>query len=358
MRSSVYFLVSSLKNESPVKALVSLANNLDVNYFKVNVVILFDDLSLFNRFDDHVNLINLSSGTLINKLLRLKFILENDKHSKLSISYGIIGDFLNFLSRSHFNNTISNIRGTLYELYILKYGKFIGNIILYLHNSLIKNSDYIFVLNSNLLTYYKLRSIGKNHVIFNNFIDYDKYPVIPLNNKYNEVIKFVFLASLTKEKGFFLLMDIFNRLYNRGKLFHLYIIGCNTNKDVSIDHFVSTKLPKSCFSLLGYLDEPFKYVVESNYLIHPSYSEGTPRSALEALNYNIPVIIRDSVSNGLIQNEINGFVFKDDDDLYNLLLHILDNNLLLTENICVPLDFTKDFNVNQINNFLKKLNEK
>ena len=183
MRSSIYFLVSSLKNESPVKALVSLANNLDYNYFNVNVVILYNDFTLLNRFNDNINLINLSSGSLINKYLSFKFILENDTYTKFSISYGIIGDFLNFIFHSYFNYSISNIRGTLYELYVLKYGKCFGKLILYLHNLLIKKNDYIFVLNYNILSYYKLRSIGHNHVIFNNFIDCEKYPVIPLNNK-------------------------------------------------------------------------------------------------------------------------------------------------------------------------------
>jgi glycosyltransferase involved in cell wall biosynthesis len=355
MRSSIYFLVSSLKNESPVKALASLANNLDHNYFNVNVVILYNDFALLNRFNYNINVINLSSGSLLNKYLNFKFILEKDTHTKISISYGIIGDFLNFIFRSFFNYSISNIRGTLYELYIFKYGTSLGKLILYFHNLLIKKNDYIFVLNSNILSYYKLRSIGYNHVVFNNFIDSEKYPVIPLNNKYNIVIKFVFLGSLTKEKGFFVLIDIFKRLYSYGYIFHIYIIGSSHNNEVYIDQFVSSQLPKSYYSLLGYLDKPFKYVVESNYLIHPSYSEGTPRSALEALHYNIPVIIRKSVSNGLIQNGINGFVFNNDDDLYSLLIDIFNNNILLKGEICIPYNFTKDFNVNQINNFLNQL---
>jgi hypothetical protein len=76
---------------------------------------------------------------------------------------------------------------------------------------------------------------------------------------------------------------------------------------------------------------------------------------LEALHYNIPVIIRKSVSNGLIQNGINGFVFNNDDDLYSLLIDIFNNNILLKGEICIPYNFTKDFNVNQINNFLNQL---
>ena len=355
MRSSVYFLVSSLKNESPVKALASLGNNLDPKYFNVYVVILFDDFTLLDRFNRNINLINLSSGSIFNKFIRFKSILKNDNYKKVSISYGIIGDLLNFIFLPYFNYSISNIRGTLYELYILKYGKFFGKVLLGLHNALIKNNDFVFVLNSNIQSYYKYRFIGKNHIIFNNFIDSDKYPKIAHNNKNNGVVKFVFLGSLSKEKGFYLLIDLFERLYNDGYLFHLFLIGSSPNNDICIKQFVSSKLPKSCYSLLGYLDNPFEYVVESNYLIHPSYSEGTPRSALESLHYNIPVIIREAVSNGLIQNKINGFVFNNDDDLYHILFDILNKSIVIEGDVFMPIDFTKDFNVNRINNFLKNL---
>lgn len=355
MRSSVYLLVSSLKNESPVKALASLANNLDPKYFDVYVVILFDDFTLLDRFNSNINLIKLSSGSIFNKYIKFKSILKNDNFKKVSISYGIIGDLLNFIFLSNFNYSISNIRGTLYELYILKYGKFFGKLLLGLHNVLIKKNDFIFVLNYNIQSYYKSKFIGKNHIIINNFIDNDKYPKITLNYKNNGVIKFVFLGSLTKEKGFFLLIDLFKRLYNEGYVFYIYFIGSSLNNDIYINQFVSSKLPKSCYSLLGYIDNPFQYLVESNYLIHPSYSEGTPRSALESLHYNIPVIIRESVSNGLIQDKINGFVFNNDDGLYYILSDILNKNIVIKGEIFIPNDFTRDFNVNRINKFLKNL---
>lgn len=357
MRSSVYFLISSLKNESPVKALVSLANNLDFKYFDVYVVVLFDDFTLLNRLDVNINLINLSSYSIVNKYIKFKSVLRSDNFNKVSISYGIIGDLLNFIFLSYFNHSISNIRGTLYELYILKYGKFLGKLLLSIHNALIKKNDFIFVLNSNIQSYYKLKLIGKNHLIFNNFIDSDKYPKITLNNKKNSVIKFIFLGSLTKEKGFFLLIDLFERLYKSGYLFHVYLVGSSFNNDFYINQLVSSKLPRSCYCLLGYLDNPFHYLVESNYLIHPSYSEGTPRSALESLHYNIPVIIRESVSNGLIKDGINGFVFNNDDDLYNILFNILNRTIGIEGKISIPINFTKKFNINRINKFLINLNE-
>jgi glycosyltransferase involved in cell wall biosynthesis len=355
MRSSVYFLVSSLKNESPVKALASLANNLDPDYFDVNVVILFDDFTLLDRFGPKINLIDLSCDSIVKKFFRFKSILKHDNYKKVSISYGIIGDFLNFIFLPYFNYSISNIRGTLHELYILKYGKFFGKLLLVFHNALIKKNDFVFVLNSNIKLYYKSRFIGKNHIVFNNFIDSEKYPKISLNNKSNRCINFVFLGSLTKEKGFFLLIDLLGRLYIEGYIFHVFIIGTYLDNHDSIIQFVSFKLPKSFYSLLGYLENPFHYIVKSNYLIHPSYSEGTPRSALESLHYNIPVIIRESVSNGLIQNRINGFIFNNDDELYYILLGILNNSIDIEGEVSIPIDFTKEFNVNLINNFLKDL---
>ena len=169
MKSSIYFLVSSLKNESPVKALIALANNLNQEKFNIYVVFFYNNLTLVNHFEKNIILINLSSESFLIKGLKLKSILNNDNLIKISISYGIIADFINLVYSSKFNFCISNIRGTLYELYLLKFGKYLGSLILFLHNFLIRNNDYIIVLNSKIQFYYKNKNIGKNQVVFNNF---------------------------------------------------------------------------------------------------------------------------------------------------------------------------------------------
>ena len=355
MKSSIYFLVSSLKNESPVKALIALANNLNKEKFNIYIVFFYNNLTLVNHFENNIILIDLSSESFLIKGLKLKSILNKDNLIKISISYGIIADFINLVYSSNFNFRISNIRGTLYELYLLKFGKYLGSLILFLHNFLIRNNDYIIVINSKIQFYYKNKNIGKKQVVFNNFINDITYPVHTLYNKDSKLMKFFFLGSLTKEKGFFILIDILSKLYVQGFVFFINILGSSSENKTNIERYVSSRLPKSYFKLFGHVDDPFKYVMESNYLIHPSYSEGTPRAVLESLHYGIPVIIRESVSNGLIHDEVNGFLFNDDDDLYYLIVDILKNNILLTENISIPMEFTKDYNVEKINEFLIRL---
>jgi glycosyltransferase involved in cell wall biosynthesis len=355
MKPNIYFLISSLKNESPVKAMIALANNLDKNNFNIYIIFFYNNSNLFKSIDCNVNIINLSSGPFFIKCLRLRSFLKKDISKKISISYGITGDLFNFIFRNHFNFSISNIRGTLHELYILKFGKYFGNLILFFHNFLIKNNHYIFVLNLKIKSYYENRSIGKYQLVFNNFLDCGKYPIFPEKVKDSTLVKFVFLGSLTKEKGFFMLIDLLSNLYASEKKFLINILGSSLGEDEFVKSYLSSRLPEAYYNLLGHIDEPYKYLVDSNYLIHPSYSEGTPRSILESLHYGIPVIVRESVSNGLVINLKTGIVFNDDIDLHHVLLDILNNKVILTGKIAIPIEYTKDFNVKRINKFLKEL---
>ena len=110
MKSSIYFLVSSLKNESPVKALIALANNLNKEKFNIYIVFFYNNLTLVNHFENNIILIDLSSESFLIKGLKLKSILNKDNLIKISISYGIIADFINLVYSSNFNFRISNIR--------------------------------------------------------------------------------------------------------------------------------------------------------------------------------------------------------------------------------------------------------
>ena len=62
---------------------------------------------------------------------------------------------------------------------------------------------------------------------------------------------------------------------------------------------------------------------------------------------------------GSIKDDINGFTFQDDTDLYYILYNILTRNYILKGKNLLPISFTKQYNIQLLNNFLNKLiNEK
>jgi glycosyltransferase involved in cell wall biosynthesis len=357
MKYNLYIIISSLKDESPVKASISLVNNIDYSKFNVNVVYFKNNNTLLNTINKNVKVIRFTEYFILFKILKFKRTLNNSNFTSISISYGFFADCINFLLRKNFRFTISNIRGTLYELYSLKHGQFLGKFKLKVHNYILKNNDILFVLNSNILNYYFYNKIGKSHYIFNNFIDQDKYPRIKKYHNNSDIIKLIYLGSITKEKGAFVLIETLHKLYLNGIRFHINFIGKSKNKNFS--KYINKFLPKSYFKYSGYLENPFYQIANSDYLVHPSYSEGTPRAAIESLFYETPVIIRNSVSNGLIKDDINGFIFQDDTDLYHILYNILTRNYILKGQNLIPISFTKQYNIQLLNNFLNKLvNEK
>ena len=51
MKYNLYIIISSLKDESPVKASISLVNNIDYSKFNVNVVYFKNNNSLLNTIN-------------------------------------------------------------------------------------------------------------------------------------------------------------------------------------------------------------------------------------------------------------------------------------------------------------------
>ena len=77
----------------------------------------------------------------------------------------------------------------------------------------------------------------------------------------------------------------------------------------------------------------------ANIFVLPSLSEGISRASLESLFIGLPCVLRDIDSNSdLIKSNINGFLFKRDNELYSTLIkaikfiHINQNKISLPDN--------------------------
>ena len=73
-------------------------------------------------------------------------------------------------------------------------------------------------------------------------------------------------------------------------------------------------------SMHGFIDSPYEILSNADVFVLPSYSEGTPRSCLEALYLGIPSILRDVDGNKELKCGENISLFDDDSKLPDLML--------------------------------------
>lgn len=103
-----------------------------------------------------------------------------------------------------------------------------------------------------------------------------------------DVIRFVSVGTLKAVKGFDRLLRIAERLRDDGFRFHLYIAGDGPDRK-SLQTFVQQKELQDTVTLLGYTNNPFKYVAKCDCFVCSSYTEGMSTAATEAIVLGIPV---------------------------------------------------------------------
>ena len=91
-------------------------------------------------------------------------------------------------------------------------------------------------------------------------------------------------------------------------------------------------------------------------MLIPSLSEGVSRAALEALYLGVPCVMRDIDGNSeLITSGVNGELFKDDNDLAEVMVDtaIFSREQKLFQNVLTPDIFRQDFASKEFVNLIK-----
>lgn len=99
------------------------------------------------------------------------------------------------------------------------------------------------------------------------------------------------VGKLIPIKGFMRLLQIYKRLIDEGIALntHLYILGIGPDK-ASLESYISTNNINSYVTLLGYQENPYKYVSKMDLFVCSSYSEGLSTAVTEAILLGIPVL--------------------------------------------------------------------
>ena len=123
------------------------------------------------------------------------------------------------------------------------------------------------------------------------------------------------------------LLLIAKSLKEKGLNFVWRIIGDGPYREV-MERTINEFNIEDRIILLGHLDNPIPYVEKSSLFVLQSYYEGFPISVCESLIVNTPALVTNfPSSHELIENEITGFIVKNDYfSILDALLDIVQNN--------------------------------
>ena len=128
------------------------------------------------------------------------------------------------------------------------------------------------------------------------------------------------------------------KLKDNGYNFHLDLVGNGNLRDKILENIKFLKLENEV-TMHNHISQPYEIMKNANIFVLPSLSEGISRASLESLFIGLPCVLRDIDSNSnLIKSNVNGFLFKRDNELYSTLIkaiqfiHINQNKISLPDN--------------------------
>lgn len=337
----VLFVIPTLGGGGAEKVLVNLVNNMNLEKF---------DVSILTLFDNGVNRKHLNSNIHYN------YIFPHTFRGNIHLFRIFTPEYLaNKFIKSTYDIVISYLEGPttrivsgIQDLETIK--------INWVHSNVIKNrilKSYrnckefkrcydkynctVFVSNTAKKTFENEMGLFNNHCVKYNTVETNQIKkqadeiIVDVNFDSNK-LNLITVGRLTKVKGYDRLLKILKRLVNEKYNFHMYIIGEGTLRK-KIKRYIYLNNLSDFITLLGYKDNPYKYVKKADIFICSSYSEGFSTAVTESLIVGTPVIT--TLCSGMEEllgynNEYGIIVDNNEEALYNGLKEFLIHKDKLT----------------------------
>ena len=295
MKKKIIFALPTLQGGGAEKVISSLALNLDSNKYEVIIVVF--DLS--------------RQKYLKNKKIKI-FNLKNKK-----ISWGIYS-FINCIKKIQPDVIISsvghlNLMISLIKFLLPKKTKLIARESNFLSKNIKLQSNSIFmtilykIFYNNLDLSIVFSRTHKKDMLSSSNIDKSKVKILfnpidfnlikklskqKIDNRYkkyffNNSRKFIFVGSLSFQKGIDIFIRILDKCKNRNFIYN--IIG-EGSEFLHLKKLVKEKDLSKKINFIPYQINPFPYIVQSDALIMSSRFEGMPNIVLETLTLNKQII--------------------------------------------------------------------
>lgn len=336
-RTKICFFINTLRGGGAEKVLVDLVNHLDKEQYEVTLVTLLHGVydSRLQQHVKHRTIINSTNGVVCNALMRLyckilplslfsRLFLKHDCDVLIAYSEGFPARAVaaaNFVSKKiafvHCNTGVDSRWLVNYKTphdCLKEFDTF---------------SKVCFVSKDSLEGFQQVVGHLQNACVVHNFIDFNtvlQKSLAPLDISYStKGLKIISVGRLMPIKGYERLLKAVARLQSDNYNFELWICGDGEER-TKLEAFIK-KENITCVRLLGFQDNPYKYMSKADLYVCPSLSEAYSTSVAESVALGIPVLTTDcsGMREILKDGEYGDIVENSEEGLYNGLKNFLTN---------------------------------
>lgn len=330
------FLIPNLKGGGAERVLVNLVNNLDTKKYDVTLMTIFDEGENKKYLKSHITYQSIFKKTFrgnsyIFKLFSPQFLYKRFIKDEYDIVIGYLEQVpTRILAGCPSKNTkkiawlhieIQNPKKFFAPFRGLKEAKWCYeqfDSIVGVSQTAINSLEQIIGMKEKM--YVKYNTIETDMIINRSHEPIDD--VVFGSNKINLVT----VGRLVEQKGYERLLRIHKRMLEEGIKTHLYIIGQGELRS-KFEEYIKQNHMSNDVTLLGYTDNPYKYVRRADLFVCSSYREGFSTAVTESLIVGTPVIT--TVCSGMEEMLESGkygvIVNNDEESLYEGLRDMLLN---------------------------------
>jgi glycosyltransferase involved in cell wall biosynthesis len=324
----ILFFIFSLSGGGVQKVMINLLEFFNNNRFEVVLVVIKKEGPYLKQLPENIKVYNLNCGKVYFSLIPFLNILYNENPNLIFSSATTI-NFVTIVAKLiMFGKPKVIIRQDVdvNKYSLRKFNFFLIKILYPFADNVISLTND---MKKNLID---LNSSNKSTVIYNG-ISLDK--ISELKDEYCDIsnhsgFKIISIGRLTKQKNFTLLLETFKKIDKEINA-KLYILGEGELKDSLISKAKKLKIYKDTY-FLGYQDNPYKYLNNSDLFIQTSYYEGLSNALLEAIACGLPVLTTFNPDN-IIEDGINGFKVDYNSEDIAEKIFLLNKNIKLKNNI-------------------------
>jgi len=266
--------------------------------------------------------------------LKLARIVLNLKPKKL-LSYTIkpvfYSGFLRLLLKFDFYPMITGL-GSFFET---NNNKFFKKIFIILLRISLKGAQKIIFYNEgnrSIFLKYKICHIDKTEIIPGSGVDIKFYKTRPKTTNSSN-INFLCIARLLKDKGLKEYLEAAREIKSKYKNTRFTLLGWFQDSDQSLSiNYVNQFIEDGSIIFHDFEKDVRPIIQQCDIFVLPSYHEGMPRSALEAMSMSKPVLLSEIPGTlGLVESGKNGYYFKikSKESLVQAMKKILENETAL-----------------------------
>ena len=140
----------------------------------------------------------------------------------------------------------------------------------------------------------------------------------------DKTLNLVSVGRLIEQKSYKRLLAVHKKLIEEGIYHYLYILGDGGQQNELLNYICQNELNNTAF-LLGFKDNPWKYVSKADLFVCSSWKEGFSTAVTESLIVGTPVIttLCSGMKEMLGDSEYGMIVDNDEDSLYRGLKELL-----------------------------------